>query len=89
MLLDLRSDLVRQRELEAQWTIGIKAWAWANRSPTRFALSGQMAALGSRFIPTKNLPEPLSGWTKHRDFPEFAPRPFQELWEERKRGGNG
>lgn len=88
MLLDLRSDLVDQGKSEAQWTIGIKAWAWANRSPNRFALSGKMAALGSRLIPTKNLPGPLSGWTKHRDFPEFAPKPFRELWKERKRSGN-
>ena len=85
MLLDLRSDLVDQGHTEAQWTIGIKAWAWGNTSPTRFALGGKAASIGSRLLPIKNLPGPLSGWIRHRDFPEFAPKSFRELWKERQR----
>ena len=85
MLLDLRNDLVEQGNAEAQWSMGIKAWAWANSSPTRFALSGKAAAMGSRLLPTKKLPGPLGGWTRYRDFPNFAPKPFRQLWKERQR----
>jgi len=85
MLLDLRRDLVQQGEGEMQWNVGLKAWAWTNSSPTRYEWSGKAAAAATRFLPTtRNLPGPLGGWTKHRDFPAFAPKSFRTLWRERE-----
>ncbi len=82
MLLDLRSDLVADGQDERIWSLGIKAWAMANSSPRLYAMGGKAAVLGSRMMPTRNLPGPLGGWTKYRDFPDFAPKSFRELWQE-------
>jgi L-lactate dehydrogenase complex protein LldF len=86
MLLDLRHDLVAEGHGDSVWNVGLKAWAYGNRSPGRFALGGKLAAkVGSRLGP-KTLPWPLGGWTKHRTTPRFAPKSFRQLWQERQEG---
>ncbi len=61
---------------------GLKAFAWAARSPTRFRLAQWIAARLMRFLPEhqgwiSSLPGPLGGWTNSRDFPPFASRPLR------------
>lgn len=85
MLLDLRHDLVEEGHGTFIWNAGIKGWAIAHRSPRLYRLAGNAARLGSRFA-GNNLPGPLGGWTKYRDFPGFAPKSFHDLWEERQKG---
>ena len=82
MLLDLRRDLVDANETELKWNIGIKAWAMAHQSAWRFRWSGRMARLGLRIGVDHLVPNPLGEWRKHREFPEFAPKSFHQLWEE-------
>ena len=84
MLLDLRHDLVEEGHSQFIWDAGIKGWAITHRSPRLYRLSGRAARLGTK-ITGDNLPGPLSGWTKYRDFPGFAPKSFHELWEEREK----
>ncbi|HEX2622715.1 MAG TPA: LutB/LldF family L-lactate oxidation iron-sulfur protein [Phototrophicaceae bacterium] len=84
MLLDLRHDLVEEGESSRLWHLGIKAWAFGNTSPSRFEFGSVMARLG-QFVVGDNLPGVLGNWTKYRDFPEFAPKPFRQLWRERQR----
>lgn len=84
MLLDLRHDLAERGKGGRVWSLGLKAWAIGNRSPRLFRLGGRAARLGQRLF-RKNLPGPLAGWTKYRDFPPFAPKSFHELWAERER----
>lgn len=85
MLLDLRHELVEQGYTDIVWDVGMKAWAFVNQSPRRFAYGGKMtAAIANRLKPQK-LPGPLAGWTKFRTAPAFAPKSFRQLWLERRR----
>lgn len=84
MLLDLRHELVEQGHKDMVWRVGMKAWAFGNQSPSRFAVGGKMtAAIANRLKPQK-LPGPLAGWTKYRTAPTFAPKSFRQLWRERQ-----
>lgn len=89
MLLDLRHDLIEQGISDRMWDWGIKGWATVNQSPRLFELSGKAARMGVKVMPGQHLPGPLGGWTKHRDFPDFAATSFRQLWRDRqKKGGN-
>lgn len=85
MLLDLRHDLAENKKGGLVWSLGLKAWAFGMTSPRLFKFGGRAARVGQRFV-GKNLPGPLGGWTKHRDFPNFAEKSFRELWAERQKG---
>jgi L-lactate dehydrogenase complex protein LldF len=90
MLLELRHDLVERGETETKWNLGLRFWAFGNKSPRLFQMGGSVARFGRNHIIKGNLPGPLSGWTQYRDFPEFAPKSFHQLWKERQAGkGNG
>jgi L-lactate dehydrogenase complex protein LldF len=84
MLLDLRRDLVAQGQSDRVWDLGIKAWAWGNRSPGRFALGGRLARMAGPWLNSETVPGPLAGWTKHRTMPQFAPKSFRQLWQAAK-----
>lgn len=84
MLLDLRDDIVQMGETEAKWDIGIRGWAFANQSPALFTIGGKVARFGLNTGLDKVVPSPLGEWKKHRDFPDFARKPFRQLWKERQ-----
>lgn len=89
MLLDLRHDLVAQGHSDIVWNAGMKAWAFGNQSPGRFALGGKLAAKASSILSPKTLPGPLGGWTRHRSTPRFAPKSFRQRWREQQEGRDG
>lgn len=89
MLLDLRHDLVEKRYTETIWNAGIKVWAIGNSSPRLFEMGGTLARIGRNHFIGQRLPGPLGNWTKYRDFPQFAPKPFRQLWRERQQQRNG
>jgi len=84
MLLDLRDDLYQQGEVEGIWKWGLKMWAFGSSSPTLFGLAGRMGRVIMGENPPKNLPGPLGGWTKYRDFPPFAKKSFHQQWQEKR-----
>ena len=84
MLLDLRWELVQRGESKAGWDLAMKMWAIGMTSPKRFALGGRAARAG-QYLMGDYLPGVLGNWTKHRDFPAFAPKSFRQLWKERRR----
>ncbi|MEL6150327.1 MAG: lactate utilization protein LutB domain-containing protein, partial [Chloroflexota bacterium] len=51
-----------------------------------YEVGGAAARTGQHIIPKNNLPGILGNWTKYRDFPEFANKPFRELWKDRENG---
>ena len=83
MLLDLRWDLVRGGHSKAGWDMAMKMWAVGMTSPTRFSLGGRAARVGQQVM-GDYMPGLLGNWSKHRDFPDFAPKPFRQLWKERQ-----
>ncbi len=83
MLLDLRWDLVREGESKAGWDMAMKLWAVGMTSPARFSLGGKAARAGQAIM-GEYMPGPLGNWSKHRDFPDFAPKPFRQLWGSRR-----
>lgn len=84
MLLDLRHDLIENGQRDTLYTMGIKGWEMAVRSPRMFRTAGKAASMGQKLV-GDNLPRPLGNWTEYRDFPDFAPKPFRQLWQERQK----
>lgn len=89
LLLELRLHPEARRQ-QPSWLkaaiMGYRAVATrprAYRTAARLARSVSSALARGGWI--RRLPGPLSGWTAHRDFPAFAPRSFQETWEESTR----
>ena len=82
MLLDLRWDLVRGGHSKAGWDMAMKMWAVGMTSPARFSLGGRAARVGQQVM-GDYMPGLLGNWSKHRDFPDFAAKPFRQLWKER------
>lgn len=85
MLLDLRWDLVQAGESKMGWNVSMKMWAIGMTSPARFGLGG-VAARAGQYVMGDYMPGVLGNWTKYRDFPDFAPKSFHQLWKERKNG---
>ena len=84
MLLDLRRDLVAGGHSGRIWDLGIKLWAQGMASPRRFELGSKAVAMAAPVFKTRNLPGPLSGWTKFRGMPEFKKNTFHDLWKKRQ-----
>jgi L-lactate dehydrogenase complex protein LldF len=89
MLLRLRADSVAAGKADPIERIAIEGWKTTMLSPALYRVGGRLAAISTRLIGRKGrirrLPPPLSAWTRKRDFPSFAERSFNELWEERQR----
>ena len=82
MLLDLRWDLVRSGQSKTGWDLAMKMWAIGMTSPARFSLGGRAARVGQHIM-GDYMPGVLGNWSKHRDFPDFAPKSFRQLWGSR------
>ena len=84
--IDIPSMLLRVRaatpSIDPYVERGLKTYAWLARAPGRFRLAQRLAALATRFLPTRagwitSLPGPMAEWTNFRDFPAFAARPLR------------
>ena len=85
MLLDLRDDIVQQKESDKRWDWSMKGWEIVSRSPRMFSIGGKLARVGLKTGIDRVIPNPLGDWKQYRDFPDFAPKPFRELWKERQK----
>lgn len=88
MLLKLRQDTVQQDLSDPLWDRGIRAWAIGMSATWRYELGGKAARLGQT-LAGDQLPGVLGNWTTYRDFPDFAPKPFRQLWRERQHAHPG
>src|SRR5581483_534715 len=64
----------------------VRTWAAAMKTPFRYRMAGLFAAVLLRGLARggalHKLPGPLAGWTRTRDFPVPARKPFRALWKE-------
>lgn len=84
MLLQLRHDQVEQGLQSKTWEAGMKLWAIGMSSRERYELGAKAAQIGQHFV-GDNMPGLLGNWTKYREFPDFAPKSFRQLWRERQK----
>jgi L-lactate dehydrogenase complex protein LldF len=89
MLLAVRARHVQAGQAPLWLKAGMRAWAWAMRSPALYAAGQFLAALATRAIARegrlRSLPPPLHAWTQRRDFPPFAKETFRQRWRRRQR----
>lgn len=79
MLLQVRA---RTRQPDVRIKRGLRLFAWVASSPRRFRWAQRLVRIATQFLPLRGgwisqLPEPLAGWTRYRDFPSFAARPLR------------
>ncbi len=86
MLLDLRNDIVEQRQTELKWDVAIKSWEYVSANPVLFEWGGKAARIGLKMGIDHLVPNPLGEWKQHRDFPDFAPKSFRQMWRDRQKG---
>ena len=84
MLLDLRYDLVHEK-VDNKWQLGLRGWAMGMQSPLLYGMGAKAARMGMKIM-GDNLPSVLGNWTDYRDFPDFAPKSFHEMWQDRQKG---
>ncbi|HEY9232258.1 MAG TPA: LutB/LldF family L-lactate oxidation iron-sulfur protein [Blastocatellia bacterium] len=91
VLLSLRRDWSEGKGDErphGPWLerMAIKAWAWAMQHPRLYNWSFRLPAIlqGPLLKDGKfeKLPLAFGNWTRNRDFPAIAPKPFRALWRE-------
>lgn len=92
MLLSLRRDL--RAKQEPVWQVGMKVYNYAFSHPLLYRAAGKAQSLISNALADAKgqavldeLPYPLQGWTKYRDFPPFAERSFRDWWRENRSDG--
>lgn len=90
LLLHLRGELTAGGHLPRWERWGIQGWRWLMASSDRYRWAGRLAHWGSALLARGGrirwLPPPLHRWTRSRDFPPFAARPFRARWVERSHG---
>ncbi len=99
MLLKLRNELTEgptypcEKKTSRIEKMLIKGWSVTVQNPFLFEMAGRVGSLLQRPLlrkgKIKSLPGPFSGWTRYRDFPPVAARPFRARWREglKNRGG--
>ncbi|MBI2166002.1 MAG: lactate utilization protein [Chloroflexi bacterium] len=88
LLLTLRSRVTQgpPADRHASWLerIAARAWQYVVTTPWAFGLAGRAAAILQLPLLRRGrlrwLPQPLNAWTRTRDFPRVAFRPFRARW---------
>ena len=86
ILIDLRRRAAEAGMAGAGEGLAFGAWGQAWSRPAGYRLSNAAARVGGRMLAEdgmiKKLPTPFDGWTKVRDLPAPAARPFRAEWRE-------
>ena len=94
MLLHLRKEVTlgetypEARSAPLSERLAMKLWRVAVGSPLAMRAANVLGRLAlaplRRGGRVPRIPGPLSGWTRHRDFPALAARPFRARWGKRR-----
>ncbi len=99
MLLRLRNELregptyISEKRPARAEGIFMRVWHLSMRSPLMYGLATGAARIAQWPIKRKGslrwMPPPFSGWTRYRDFPAIASKPFRARWKARHTNGRG
>ncbi|MBE3134314.1 MAG: iron-sulfur cluster-binding protein [Acidobacteria bacterium] len=88
LLLKLRAQPVMVKDAPRWLRAGMTAFAFVAARPFLYRWSARAARWFTRWSArdgwVSRLPGPLAAWTRHREFPAFAPRSFTEIWHARR-----
>ncbi|MSP78943.1 MAG: iron-sulfur cluster-binding protein [Dehalococcoidia bacterium] len=90
MLLTLRAKVTQgsmeDRAPSTTETLAIRGWQSAMKSSRMYGLASKAARILQKPLVSHgyihNLPGPLGAWTKSRDFPPVADKPFRDRWKD-------
>lgn len=91
VLLELRKRVKESRKLQGGYRdiaekYSFTIWKYIVKNPYIYKFSNRMGYYLQKLFLNQGylsrLPYPLSGWTKYRDFPPVAKRPFRDRWKE-------
>lgn len=91
LLVDLRADAVAAGVPGWSERQAMQQYARVMSSRRAYESAASMAGLGAGLLRAleggklRALPPPFNGWTRSRDFPDFARRSFRAQWAERQR----
>jgi L-lactate dehydrogenase complex protein LldF len=88
MLVRLRRERAVRRRAGTLLRLGMRFWRWVMANSARYRLGGRLAGMAlrpwaSRAGTVRTGPGPMWPWTRTRDFPVPAARPFRELYRTR------
>lgn len=88
MLLELRHESDKTGHTPLWLKMGLAVYSFTANHSLLFHGGAALASLFTRLIASHGwltrLPAPLSGWTRSRDFPAFAAKPFSAQLKERR-----
>ena len=86
LLLKLRNRQVDEGVRDRAETLVFKGFENAMRRPNLYKISGKAGRLAQKPLVKGEaigpMPGPMGAWTRYRDLPPLAKRPFRELWKE-------
>ena len=76
-----------QLSIRFAWLVrlGLRGLAMGMQSPLLYGMGAKAARMGQKLM-GDNMPGVLGNWTEYRDFPDFAPKSFHEMWQDRQKG---
>jgi L-lactate dehydrogenase complex protein LldF len=86
LLLKLRNRQVEEGLTDKTQRTAFKVFENTMKSPALYKISGKVGRAVQKPLlrdgSMRSLSGPMSGWTKNRDLPPLAEKPFRELWKE-------
>jgi L-lactate dehydrogenase complex protein LldF len=92
LFLRVRDQYVQQAPQPLGWRLGMWVYTWVMERPWAYHFVQKFTALGTHLLPSRDgwmrwLPPPATAWTKSREFPRFAHRPFRVRFKEMSESG--
>jgi L-lactate dehydrogenase complex protein LldF len=86
LLIEMRNDQRRAGKMHWFQRLGFRLWRMGMMNTFFYRFGSKMARFFGNAAATDGwhtrLPPPFDEWTKHRDFPAMADKPFHEMWDE-------
>ncbi|MBN1489856.1 MAG: iron-sulfur cluster-binding protein [Phycisphaerae bacterium] len=85
LLIRMRDELRREGHMHWFQRLAFRAWRWGMLSHALYGMGNRMGRLWDWLAPRgwhRRAMPPFSIWTKYRDLPVMAKRPFFKMWDD-------